>query len=233
MNLLNPRSRFPNGLNKVKAPNAECERIPREVRRENRCSTHWDITGTMARVRFAAHGAPVLDCANYRQKENLEEASEAEEDACARRRHQRKRRSLLKRWRRKSPCRKGQKPRRHKKRRQKKEGQACGGGVSARGRGPGSGDQSGDVQGSSRLESADSESVDELVGRKGMHSKPTSSPVSNALITLTRRKFTPTKYRRTMCPVSIWTNTSSVRGIKPAVAGTYPAELPGSTGWFC
>ena len=31
---LGPRSRFPNGLNKVKAPNAECERIPREVRRE-------------------------------------------------------------------------------------------------------------------------------------------------------------------------------------------------------
>ena len=31
-------------------------------------------------LRFAAHGAPVLDCANDRQKENLEEASEAEED---------------------------------------------------------------------------------------------------------------------------------------------------------
>ena len=31
-------------------------------------------------LRFAAHHAPVLDCANGRQKENLEEADEAEEN---------------------------------------------------------------------------------------------------------------------------------------------------------
>ena len=50
-----------------------------------------------------------------------------------------------------------------KKKAEKKKARRVGEAFLPEGRGPGSGDQSGDVQGLSRLESADSESVDELV----------------------------------------------------------------------